>query len=168
MSELPNAVTMPQMESEIIASGIKVTRPRLALRARSCDTPSHTRLASNAHTQPGVPRRTGPSICGWAIRTGTCMVCSRVERVEGSEKAKLRPHVVADEALRQQREAARQHAGAEVEALHDRAVPGDVAAREVVEGPEQREKGQRDQQVDRREASDVGDPDGVADEDGRP
>src|SRR3954469_22686944 len=117
---------MPQTDRPVMTAGSIETRTRLAWRSRNCVTPRATSAAARPQTQVGVPRSTVPSICGCSMRMGMCMVVSFGGSC-GSEDAELRPQDVADEALGKQGEQAGGQARADVQALHDLAMRGDVA-----------------------------------------
>ena len=78
--------------------------------------------------------------------------------MRGEEAEPFHPDQITQEAAGQQGEGTGDHTGADIQPLHDPAMPADVAARQEPERAEQAEKGDRHQQVDGREARDVGQP----------
>src|SRR6185369_15570959 len=149
----------------VITAGTTVTRARLAVRVLTWLRPSAMRAANRPPTHSGVFLRTVPSIWGCWMSIWMSMVFLRWLGAD-SDQAELAPEQIAEVAARQQREAAGHHAGAEVQALHRLAMAADVASGEEPERAEEAEQRHGDQQVNRREACDVGQV-RVADEDRR-
>jgi hypothetical protein len=73
---LPKAENVPHSDKAVIATGMKVTRARLAVRALAWLRPSQVSAVSSPHTHIGVLLRTGPSIWGWLTSIWISMVFS--------------------------------------------------------------------------------------------
>src|SRR6185369_4788762 len=163
--EPPKVDTVPRSDSVVITAGTTVTRASPAVRDLTWLRPSAMRAANRPPTHSGVFLRTVPSIWGCWMSIWMSMVFLRWLGAD-SDQAELAPQQVAEIAPRQQREAAGHHTGAEVQALHRLAMAADVASGEEPERAEQAEQGHRNEQVNRREARDIGHV-RVADEDRR-